>query len=61
MTPIPRLRAYSGAALLSSGFRPVFLICAGYAALAIMAWLRYRVFDLATTFDPRDWHVHEML
>jgi len=63
MTPIPRLRAYSGPAVLSYGFRPFFLIGAFYAALAILAWLPlfYGELALATTFTPRDWHVHEML
>src|SRR4249920_1022641 len=63
MSPIPRLRFYSGPALLSYGFRPFFLLGAGYAALAILAWLPlfYGEFSLATAFAPRDWHVHEML
>ena len=63
MTPVPRLRAYAGPALLSYGFRPFFLFGACYAALAILVWLP--LFDgeiaLATVFSPRDWHVHEML
>ncbi len=63
MAPIPRLRDYSGPALLSYGFRPFFLFGACYAALAMIAWLPlfYGEFALATTFSPRDWHVHEML
>ena len=63
MTPIPRLRDYSGPALLSYGFRPFFLFGACYAALAILAWLPlfYGEIALATAFSPRDWHVHEML
>jgi uncharacterized protein involved in response to NO len=63
MTPISRLRAYSGPTLLSYGFRPFFLFGACYAALAILAWLPlfYGGIALATAFSPRDWHVHEML
>jgi uncharacterized protein involved in response to NO len=63
MTPIPRLRAHSGPALLSYGFRPFFLLGACHAALAILAWLPlfYGEIALATAFSPRDWHVHEML
>lgn len=63
MAPIPRLRAYSGPALLSYGFRPFFLFGACYAALALLAWmpLFYGELALATAFSPRDWHVHEML
>jgi len=63
MTPVPRLRAYSGPTLLSYGFRPFFLFGACYAALAISVWLPlfYGEIALPTAFTPRDWHVHEML
>jgi len=63
MAPIPRLRAYSGPALLSYGFRPFFLFGGCYAALTIIIWLPlfYGELVLPTTFSPRDWHVHEML
>lgn len=61
--PIPRLRAFSGPALLSYGFRPFFLFGALYAGLALLLWLpvyegRY---ELGVSFAPVDWHVHEML
>lgn len=63
MAAIPRLKAYRGPALLSYGFRPFFFFGGCYAALAIAIWLP--VFEgeiaLATSFAPRDWHVHEML
>jgi NnrS protein len=39
LAPIPRLRAYSGPAILSYGFRPFFLLGALYAGLAILLWL----------------------
>jgi hypothetical protein len=39
MSPIPRLRAYSGPAMLSYGFRPFFLLGAAYAGLGILIWL----------------------
>jgi uncharacterized protein involved in response to NO len=63
MTPVPRLRAYSGPALLSYGFRPFFLFGAIYAGLAILGWLPvfYRQLQVSTAFAPLDWHVHEML
>ena len=63
MTPVPRLRVYSGPILLSYGFRPFFLFGACYAALAIAAWLPlfHGEIGLPTVFTPRDWHVHEML
>jgi uncharacterized protein involved in response to NO len=60
---IPRLRAYQGPALLSYGFRPLFLLGSIYAGTMIPVWLG--VFEgelqLPTAFAPRDWHVHEML
>lgn len=63
MSPIPRLRAYAGPALLSYGFRPFFLMAAFYAGAAILVWLPmfYGELSTASLFAPRDWHVHEML
>lgn len=63
MAPIPRLRDYTGPALLSYGFRPFFLFGSLYAGLAILAWLPmfYGELELSTGFAPRDWHIHEML
>ncbi len=63
MSPIPRLRAYAGPALLSYGFRPFFLLAAFYAGAAILVWLPmfYGELSTASLFAPRDWHVHEML
>ena len=63
MAPIPRLRDYSGPALLSYGFRPFFLFGSLYAGMSILAWLPifYGELQLSTAFSPRDWHIHEML
>ena len=63
MTPIPRLRDYSGPAILSYGFRPFFLVGTFYAGLGILIWLPLFSGELSlpTTFSPVDWHVHEML
>jgi len=63
MTPIPRLKAYSGPALLSYGFRPFFLAGATYAGLGILIWLPLFFGDIIipTAFSPLDWHIHEML
>jgi uncharacterized protein involved in response to NO len=63
MIPVPRLRPRDGWTLLSSGFRPFFLLGSIYAGLAILVWLPVFTGDLTltTTFAPRDWHVHEML
>ena len=62
-TPVPRLRAYDGPALLSYGFRPFFLLGSIYAGLAVLIWLPvfYGELSLHSAFAPRDWHVHEML
>ena len=62
-TPVPRLRAYDGPALLSYGFRPFFLLGSIYAGLAVLVWLPvfYGELSLHSVFAPRDWHVHEML
>jgi uncharacterized protein involved in response to NO len=63
MGGIPRLRAYDGPALFSYGFRPFFLLAGLYSGLAILVWLPmfYGELSAATTFAPRDWHIHEML
>jgi uncharacterized protein involved in response to NO len=63
MSPIPRLRVYSGPAILSYGFRPFFLLGAIYAGLGILIWLPLLFGDIAipTAFSPLDWHIHEML
>jgi uncharacterized protein involved in response to NO len=63
MNAIPRLKAYSGPALLSYGFRPFFFFGACYSALSIALWLPMFEGEIAlkTLFAPRDWHAHEML
>lgn len=63
MSPIPRLKPYSGWPILTTGFRPFFLLGAVYAGLEVLVWLPMfnGELSLMTTFAPRDWHVHEML
>lgn len=63
MVATPRLRAYSGPAILSYGFRPFFLGAAVWAGLGILIWLPLFSGDIAipTAFSPLDWHVHEMI
>ena len=63
MTTSSRNRIYTGTPLFSYGFRPFFLLGAIYAALAILIWLPVftGTLTLASAFQPRDWHVHEML
>jgi uncharacterized protein involved in response to NO len=57
------LKAYSGPALLSYGFRPFFFGAAAYAGIGLLIWLPLFSGDLnvPTTFSPVDWHIHEML
>ena len=59
----PRLRAYSGPAILSFGFRPFFLAGALWAAIAAALWLPLLDGHLAlpSAFTPLEWHVHELL
>jgi uncharacterized protein involved in response to NO len=63
MTPAPRPQLYEGWPLFTYGFRPFFLLGSIYAALAILVWLPVFMGELSltTAFQPRDWHVHEML
>lgn len=60
----PRLRAaYEGPAVLSMGFRPFFLACALWAALAVPVWMLAwgGHLELGGPFEPVDWHIHEMV
>ncbi|MBS0524515.1 MAG: NnrS family protein [Proteobacteria bacterium] len=63
MPGIPRLKPYSGPALLSYGFRPFFLFGPLWAAVQILLWLPMFLGELSlpTAFNSRDWHIHEML
>jgi uncharacterized protein involved in response to NO len=63
MTPIPRLKAFSGPGILSYGFRPFFLAGTIYAGLGMLIWLPLFAGELThpTAFSPLDWHIHEML
>ena len=63
MSPIPRLRTYSGPALFSYGFRPFFLFGAIYAGLGVLIWLPifFGRLTIPTAFSPLDRHIHEML
>ena len=63
MSPIPRLRAYQGPAILSYGFRPFFLAGAIWAVAAVMLWMPqyFGEISLTTVFPPLDWHIHEAL
>ncbi|MFN7225155.1 MAG: NnrS family protein [Paracoccaceae bacterium] len=59
----PLLPPYSGPALFSYGFRPLFLMAGLYAALAVPLWMLIWSGDLVLKgpFSVLDWHIHEML
>ena len=63
MAPIPRLKHYSGPALLSYGFRPFFLGGAIYAGVGVLIWLPlfFGELTIPTAFSSIDWHIHEMM
>ncbi|WP_020694563.1 NnrS family protein [Reyranella massiliensis] len=63
MSAIPRVKPYSGPALLSYGFRPFFLLGSLWAGLEVLVWLPvlYGDMTIPTAFSARDWHVHELL
>jgi uncharacterized protein involved in response to NO len=63
MTPIPRLKPYSGPALLSYGFRPFFLGAAVWACVAMALWigLLTGVWTFADSYGAIAWHAHEFL
>jgi uncharacterized protein involved in response to NO len=62
-TPVPRLRAHRGAAILAYGFRPFFFLAGLSAVLGLGLWLAdlAGVFAIPTDFAPLTWHAHEML
>jgi uncharacterized protein involved in response to NO len=52
-----------GVALLDAGFRPFFLLGAGWSVVALGLWIAVLVGSagLPSRFDPITWHIHEML
>jgi uncharacterized protein involved in response to NO len=58
-----KMRAWTGPAILSFGFRPFFFGAAVWAALAMGLWLAMLSggAGLPTAFDPVSWHAHEFL
>ncbi len=58
-----QMRAWSGPAILTFGFRPLFLGAAVWAALAMALWVPMLSghLTLPTAFDPVSWHAHEFL
>lgn len=59
----PALSPYTGPALFSSGFRPLFLMAGACAALIVPLWMAVWSGDIVLEgpFSPLDWHIHELL
>ncbi len=57
------MRARTGPAILTYGFRPFFFGAAVWAALAMVLWVPMLSghLNLPTAFDPVSWHAHEFL
>ncbi|MEQ1669838.1 MAG: NnrS family protein, partial [Hyphomicrobium sp.] len=58
-----QIRAYTGPAIFSYGFRPFFLFGAVWAAIAVALWLPMLTgaITLPTALQPVEWHVHELI
>jgi uncharacterized protein involved in response to NO len=54
---------YTGPALFSYGFRPLFLAAGLFAVLIVPLWIAVWSGQVALggPFSPTDWHIHEML
>lgn len=62
-TTAERMRAWTGPAILTFGFRPLFFGAAVWAVLAMVLWVPMLSghLTLPTAFDPVSWHAHEFL
>lgn len=62
-TTTEQMRAWTGPAILTFGFRPFFFGAAVWAALAMGLWVPMLSghLMLPTAFDPVSWHAHEFL
>lgn len=62
-TTAEQMRAWTGPAILTYGFRPFFFGAAVWAALAMALWVPMLSghLTLPTAFDPVSWHAHEFL
>ncbi len=58
-----QIRAYTGPAVLSFGFRPFFLLGSLWAVVVMACFMPMLAGHLAlpTAFSPVEWHVHELL
>ncbi|MCG6903503.1 MAG: NnrS family protein, partial [Rhodobacter sp.] len=62
-TTAEQMRAWTGPAILSYGFRPFFLGAGLWAGVAMLLWIAMLAgwLSLPTAFDPVSWHAHEFL
>ncbi|MGE8943378.1 NnrS family protein [Leptospira interrogans] len=62
-TSAEQIRAFTGPAILSYGFRPFFLFGALWAALSVALWLPMLSGHLVlpSVLSPIEWHVHELV
>lgn len=61
-TTAEQMRAWTGPALFSFGFRPFFLGGAFWAALAMVLWIAaLSGWDWGLAMDPVSWHAHAFL
>jgi uncharacterized protein involved in response to NO len=62
-TSAERIRGYEGPAILSFGFRPLFLAASIWSAFAMALWMAMfsGAITLPSDFDMVSWHVHEFL
>lgn len=62
-TSTEQMRAWSGPAILSFGFRPFFLLAAVWATLSIALWILMLAghLHMPSAFDAVSWHAHETL
>jgi uncharacterized protein involved in response to NO len=58
-----QIRAYKGPAILSYGFRPLFLAACFWSTIVMGMWIAMLAgyLSLPTALDPISWHVHEFL
>jgi len=58
-----QMRAWTGPAILTFGFRPFFAGAAVWAAISMVLWVPMLSGQLRmpTAFDPVSWHAHEFL
>lgn len=62
-TSAQQIRAWTGPAILSFGFRPFFFLGALWSAIAMVIWVLMLtgIAIMPTRFDPVAWHAHEFL